>query len=52
LRNAFTQYGFEILECKKTPCDLSELDKADMALYGTTVWADDPGGISILARKT
>jgi 2-polyprenyl-3-methyl-5-hydroxy-6-metoxy-1,4-benzoquinol methylase len=52
LRNVFTQYGFEILECKKAPCDLSELDEAEVAPYGTTVWADDPGGISILAKKT
>jgi cyclopropane fatty-acyl-phospholipid synthase-like methyltransferase len=52
LRNALKQYGFEILECKNAPCDLSELDKADMTPYGTTAWADDPGGISILAKKT
>jgi 2-polyprenyl-3-methyl-5-hydroxy-6-metoxy-1,4-benzoquinol methylase len=51
LRNMLLDRHFEILDCKKTPLDLSELDPAERAAWNTTVWADDPGGISFLAQK-
>jgi 2-polyprenyl-3-methyl-5-hydroxy-6-metoxy-1,4-benzoquinol methylase len=52
LRSALESRGFEIMELKRTPCDLSQLDSSLVAPFNTTVWADDPGGISILARNS
>lgn len=51
LRSILKNKGFEILEVKKTSCNLSELDRADLSPWGTSAWADDPCGISILAGK-
>jgi cyclopropane fatty-acyl-phospholipid synthase-like methyltransferase len=51
LRNIITEHNFNILECKKSPLDLTELDPSNRAEWDTTVWADDPGGISFLAQK-
>jgi cyclopropane fatty-acyl-phospholipid synthase-like methyltransferase len=52
LRNHFAKLGMDIIECKKTACDLSDMDQTLLSPWGTTVWADDPCGISILAVKT
>ena len=51
LRSLLESQGFSILSCRLTPCDLGELDPGEIAHWDTTVWADDPGGISILATK-
>jgi len=52
LRQAFASHGFEVLECRQTPCDLAELGAEDViADLGISAWADDPCGISVLARK-
>lgn len=51
LRELLVLYGFEILECKKTPDDLSKLDASEVTASGVSIWGDVPYGISILARK-
>lgn len=45
------QLDFTILDIKKTPCNLNELPTEQIGKWETTVWADDPCGITILARK-
>lgn len=45
------QLDFTILDIKKTPCNINELPKEQVGKWETTIWADDPCGITILARK-
>jgi 2-polyprenyl-3-methyl-5-hydroxy-6-metoxy-1,4-benzoquinol methylase len=51
LRQVFKSNGLEILECLRTPCDLKQLPEFQRSKWNTASWADDPCGISILARK-
>jgi SAM-dependent methyltransferase len=51
LRDALAAVHFEIMECRKTPCDFSELEPEYQDLWDTSTWGDDPCGISILGRK-
>lgn len=54
LRRAFGDYGIEILECKKTPLDMSELDPIDLVTDADkpcSRWGDVAASISILGMK-
>lgn len=43
---------FEIINVRKTPCDLSKLEVTSRAVgYKVSAWGDEPCGISILAKK-
>jgi SAM-dependent methyltransferase len=51
LTRLLTQYGFDILEVRRSPMDLTLLEPVDRGEWNTTAWADDPGSISLLCRK-
>jgi len=51
LRTIIEKEDFRIIEIKKTPCNLNELNATERTPWDTSTWADDPCGISILAEK-
>lgn len=51
LRYVLVEQGLSIIEIRKTPMNLNSLDVEQIDKWGITAWADDPGGITILAQK-
>ncbi len=52
VRSTLASYGFDIVECKKTPCDLAKLDPGEQTPWRVSAWGDRRCGISVLAVKS
>lgn len=45
------ELGLDVIESRVTPCERDHLAPEDQGPWNTSRWADDPCGVSVLARK-